>query len=149
MPLHRFSKLEEFEDGHPGTCRQIEAMLKERIPVRVISAVLEAQYGEYIGPTSLRSYRIECRDIWKKPRKSGHLASSESAHLPIGPSPAEGLRPAGGSSDHLKSREASAESGDRPSDESDHRAIGPSAGEGPMNRWPDGQMDRWPGGKKG
>jgi hypothetical protein len=106
MALHRFSKLEVLEDRHPGLCRQVEAMLKARVPVRVIAAVIQAQYGEYVGPLPLRMYRMECWDIWRKRARkesgdreigrSGDRANSESGHLAIG------------SSGHLKAREAAA-----------------------------------------
>jgi hypothetical protein len=65
MPGHRFSKLEEFEDRHPGLCRQVEAMFKAFIPLRVIAAVLQAQYGERIACASLSTYRWECRSVWQ------------------------------------------------------------------------------------
>jgi len=65
MAMHRFSKLEEFEDRHPGLCRQVEAMFKGFIPLRTIAAVLQAQYGERIGPASLSTYRWECRSVWR------------------------------------------------------------------------------------
>jgi hypothetical protein len=65
MALQRFSKLEEFEDRHPGLCRQVEAMFKVFIPVRVIAAAIRAQYGESIGAASLSSYRTECWDAWR------------------------------------------------------------------------------------
>ena len=42
MAHHRFMKLEELEDRHPGLCRQVEAMFKAFIPLRVIAAALQA-----------------------------------------------------------------------------------------------------------
>ncbi|MFZ0961669.1 MAG: hypothetical protein WAO35_12250 [Terriglobia bacterium] len=69
MALHRFSKLEEIEDRHPGLCRQVEAMFKALIPLRTISAALQAQYGERLTPTYLREYRWECRSVWRAEAK--------------------------------------------------------------------------------
>ena len=64
MALHRFSKLEAFEDRHPGLCRQVEAMFRAFIPLRAIRAALQAQYGERIGRALLCSYRGDCWDAW-------------------------------------------------------------------------------------
>ncbi len=80
MPRMRLTNFEEFEERHPGACRQIEAMFKAGVAVRVVIAVLQAQYGESIGDTSLRSYRLECQDIWR------NQTNRQSAHLPIGSS---------------------------------------------------------------
>jgi hypothetical protein len=65
MALQRFSKLEEFEDRHPGLCCQVEAMFKAFIPLRAIAAAIQAQYSESIGAASLGSYRTECWDAWR------------------------------------------------------------------------------------
>jgi len=65
MALYRFSRLEAMEDLHPGLCRQLEAMFKALIPMRVILAAVRAQYGESIGASSLRAYRTECWDLWR------------------------------------------------------------------------------------
>jgi hypothetical protein len=66
MTLHRLSKLEAFEERHPGAFRQVEAMLKAFISVRRIAAVLLAQYGERIGHNTLLSYRRDCWDVWRQ-----------------------------------------------------------------------------------
>ena len=65
MSLQRLSRLEAIEDRHPGLCRQLEAMFKAFIPLRVISAAIRAQYGESIGASSLRAYKTECWDLWR------------------------------------------------------------------------------------
>jgi hypothetical protein len=65
MAHHRFMKLEELEDRHPGLCRQVEAMFKAFIPLRVIAAALQAQYGVRIGRDSLSAYKSECRSVWR------------------------------------------------------------------------------------
>jgi len=64
MAGHRFSKLEQIEDRHPGLCRQVEAMLKALIPVPAIAQALQAQYGEHLGCSTLYGYRWECWNVW-------------------------------------------------------------------------------------
>jgi hypothetical protein len=46
-------------------CRQVEAMFKASIPMRTITAAIQAQYGESIGQNSLRAYKGECWDVWQ------------------------------------------------------------------------------------
>ena len=106
MMRHRFSKLEEFEDRHPGLCRQVEALLKARIPVRKIAAVLQAQYGERISPLPLRSYRMECWDIWRNRNRkaSGDRPRSESGRRAT----QEPGEPANRGAGQLKARSAAA-----------------------------------------
>jgi hypothetical protein len=65
MTREKFRKFEEFEDRHPGLCRQVEAMFKAFIPLRAIAAALQAQYGEYIGRNSLCAYKRACWDAWR------------------------------------------------------------------------------------
>jgi hypothetical protein len=65
MALERFCRLEAIEDRHPGLCRQVEAMFKAFIPMRTITAAIQAQYGESIGQNSLRAYKGECWDVWQ------------------------------------------------------------------------------------
>jgi len=65
MAGHRFSRLEEIEDRHPGLCRQVEAIFKTFIPVHRIIAVLRAQYGEHIGHATLSKYKWECWKAWR------------------------------------------------------------------------------------
>ena len=74
MALYRLSKLEAIEDHHPGLCRQLEAMFQALIPVRVIAAAIQAQYGRRIGIKSLRDYRTECRELWREIDSSSHRA---------------------------------------------------------------------------
>ena len=64
MTLQQISKLEEFEERHPGACGQMEAMFKAFFPLHVVAAVTEAQYGEHLRPGYLREYRWECRTAW-------------------------------------------------------------------------------------
>jgi hypothetical protein len=98
MPGHRFTKLEELEDRHPGFCRQVEAMLRALIPLRAIGAALQAQYGECVGPANLREYRWECRNVWRaEGRRSVHRAIGS---LEIGSSDHRAI-------DSLKSRPSS------------------------------------------
>lgn len=80
MALYRLSKLEAIEDHHPGLCRQLEAMFQALIPVRVIAAAIKAQYGERIGPRSLRAYRTECRELWQEAGGSDHLRIGSLSH---------------------------------------------------------------------
>lgn len=47
----------------------MEAMFKALIPLRTISAALQAQYGERLTPTYLREYRWECRSVWRAEAK--------------------------------------------------------------------------------
>ena len=65
MALHKFSKLEKFEDRHPGLCRQLEAMLKAFIPLGAIARALQAQYGVCISRNFLREYKWECWNAWR------------------------------------------------------------------------------------
>ena len=65
MTLQQVSKLEEFEERHPGACRQMEAMFKAFLPLRVVAAVLQAQYGEHLCRSHLSEYRWECRKMWR------------------------------------------------------------------------------------
>jgi len=65
MARQKFSKLEEFEGRHPGLCRQVEAMFEAFIPLRAISAALQAQYGERISHTSIWTYK---REFWNVQR---------------------------------------------------------------------------------
>lgn len=62
MPRQRFSKLVELEGRHPGLCRQVEAMFAAFIPLRAITAALQAQYGERISHHSIWTYK---REFWK------------------------------------------------------------------------------------
>ena len=48
MTILQISKLEEFEERHPGACRQMEAMFKAFLPLHVVAAVIRAQYGEHL-----------------------------------------------------------------------------------------------------
>jgi hypothetical protein len=70
MAAHRFKRLEELEDQHPGLCRQVEQMFRAYIPVRAIARALRAQYGPVIGEHSLYLYRKECWGLWatREPR---------------------------------------------------------------------------------
>ena len=80
MALYRLSKLEAIENHHPGLCRQLEAMFQALIPVRVIAAAIQAQYGRRIGIKSLRDYRTECRELWREAGVSGHLRIGSLSH---------------------------------------------------------------------
>jgi len=64
MTMRQILKLEEFEERHPGACRQVEAMFRARIPLPVIAAALQVQYGEQIGPSYLYEYKWECQIAW-------------------------------------------------------------------------------------
>ncbi len=78
MTLQQISKLEEFEERHPGACRQIEAMFKAFLPLRVVAAVLQAQYGERLCRSHLREYRWECRRAWRLRMRAKELAPQEA-----------------------------------------------------------------------
>jgi hypothetical protein len=65
MTILQISKLEEFEERHPGVCRQMEAMFKAFLPLHVVAAVIQAQYGEHLCRSYLREYRWECRRAWR------------------------------------------------------------------------------------
>ena len=65
MTILQISKLEEFEERHPGACRQMEAMFKAFLPLHVVAAVIQAQYGEHLCRSYLREYRWECRRAWR------------------------------------------------------------------------------------
>jgi hypothetical protein len=64
MTLRQIANLEEFEERHPGACRQMEAMFRKFFPLRVVAAVAEAQYGEHVSRDCLCAYRWECRMAW-------------------------------------------------------------------------------------
>ena len=80
MALYRLSKLEAIEDQHPGLCRQLEAMFQVLVPIRIIAAAIEAQYGRRIGIKSLRDYRTECRELWREGAASGRLRIGSLGH---------------------------------------------------------------------
>ena len=62
MARDTITKMLMLEARYPGFCRQVEAMLAISIPLRSISAALQAQYGERISHTTL----------WKFKRESPH-----------------------------------------------------------------------------
>ncbi len=78
MTLRQLSKLEELEERHPGACRQVEAMFKAFIPLRVVAAVLEAQYGEHISRGYLCEYQWECQRAWRLRRQARQWAPQEA-----------------------------------------------------------------------
>lgn len=78
MTLQQVSKLEEFEERHPGACRQMEAMFKAFFPLHVVSAVIQAQYGEHLCRSYLREYRWECRRAWRLRMQAKELAPQEA-----------------------------------------------------------------------
>jgi hypothetical protein len=63
--MGKFRKLEKLESRHPGLRRQVEAMFEAFIPLRAISAALQAQYGERISPTAIGTYK---REFWNAQR---------------------------------------------------------------------------------
>ncbi len=78
MTLRQIAKLEEFEERHPGACRQVEAMFKAFFPLRVVAAVLLAQYGEHVCVAYLREYGWECRKAWQPRSEAKQWALQEA-----------------------------------------------------------------------
>jgi hypothetical protein len=82
MPRQKFQKLEEFEGRHPGLVRQVEAMFEAFVPLRAISAALQAQYGERISHTSIWTYKRESWNVQRaliESRKVAQVALQELA----------------------------------------------------------------------
>jgi hypothetical protein len=53
-------------------------MLKAFFPLRVIAAVLQAQYGETLSHGYLCEYKRECRIVWRLPMRAKQWTPKEA-----------------------------------------------------------------------